>query len=84
VGAGVAQDVVDYFVIGESNYSQVGVAKRLHFWESRYRFQQFWPKIKHLVFYEGDVQPIRIETCCTMNRVTDNLPCRQPTAWLLV
>jgi hypothetical protein len=50
---GVGQDAADYFIIGESNYSQTGEPKRLHFWESRHRFQRFWPKIRHLVYWEG-------------------------------
>lgn len=44
---------MDYIVITESNVSTTGTAKRLHFWENRYRYEQYWPKIKYLVEWEG-------------------------------
>jgi hypothetical protein len=47
------QDTVDAFVLVESNYTQTGTPKHLHFWENRYRFQPYWSKIRYVVVWEG-------------------------------
>lgn len=52
------KDIIDVFVIGEANTTQTGAPKRLHFWENRYRYQQWWPKIKHLVLWEGTLHAV--------------------------
>lgn len=43
-------DVVDYFVIVESNFTHSGKPKPLHFKENEQRYAKYLPKIRHYVY----------------------------------
>jgi beta-1,4-mannosyl-glycoprotein beta-1,4-N-acetylglucosaminyltransferase len=48
-------DVVEYFVIAESDRTHSGIPKPLYFQENADRFKKFWPKIVHLVHTGVDI-----------------------------
>jgi hypothetical protein len=51
------QDVVDKFVIVESNFSFTNLPKRLHYAENKDRFKKFHHKILHIAVDSYDHDP---------------------------
>lgn len=50
----VLNDVVDQFIICESEYTFTGIKKPLYFKENQERFAKFLPKIKHYIMASDD------------------------------
>jgi hypothetical protein len=67
-------DTVDAFVLVESNYTQTGTPKHLHFWENRYRFQPYWSKIRYVVVWEGFKTVIEKDDWYNENLIAYALP----------
>ena len=50
----ILNDVVDQFIICESDETFTGIKKPLYFWENRERYSKWLPKIKHFVMASND------------------------------